>query len=424
MVYKKCGGILIDTVEESPGITDHYYCEVIQMINFANNLILDFEKDSDRRISAICRALTVLNIVVILLNILHVFKISSALYPTLIVSAVILLMPTLVYDILKLRSKFMRYLVLTLLVFMSGLMYSILSYHVIIMLILPVVVSCLYCERANVIYTTVLSVPVMVVSHLIAFMLKIVPDEPLVTLRGVLLYGIVPRVIELVAISVICISITGKFQRLIAALVKKNNELYEEQQVMVGSLSELVETQSHETGLHVKRVAAYTEILCRAMGLSEEETWKISVASMMHDVGKICVPREILHKPGKLTEDEFSEIKKHVDYGYKLLENSPGEIMQLAASIAQQHHERFDGKGYQNKLEGEHINIFARCVAVADVFDALVSKRCYKKSWTPEQAREEIMSQAGHQFDPQITKLFDEHFDEFLKVMENYPDAP
>ena len=393
------------------------------MKNFANNLILKYEKDSDRRISSICRALTVLTIVAVLLNLLHVFKISTALYPTLIVSAVILLMPTLLYDILGMRSKFIRYLVLTLLVFMSGLMYSILSYHVIIMLVLPVVVSCLYCERTYVIYTMVLSVPVMVVSHLVAFVLKIVPDEPLVTLRGVLLYGIMPRVIELVAISVICIGITGKFQRLIVALVKKNNELYEEQQIMVGSLSELVETQSHETGQHVKRVAAYTEILCRAMGLSEEETWKISVASMMHDVGKICVPREILHKPGKLTEEEFSEIKKHVDYGYKLLENSPGEIMQLAASIAKQHHERFDGKGYQNNLEGEHINLYARCVAVADVFDALVSKRVCKKSWTPEQAREEILSQAGHQFDPHITKLFDEHFDEFLTVMEKYPDA-
>ena len=394
------------------------------MINFAGNLIMDYERDSDHRIAAICRALTVLTIVAILLNILNVFKISTALYPTLIVSALILLMPTLLFDVLGMRSKFIRYLVLTLLVFMSGLMYSILSYHVIIMLVLPIVVSCLYCERTYVVYTTVLSVPIMVASHLIAFMLKIVPDEPLVTLRGVLLYGIIPRVIELVAISVICIGITGKLQRLIAALVKKNNELYEEQQIMVGSLSELVESQSHETGQHVKRVAAYTEILCRAMGLSEEKTWKISVASMMHDVGKICVPREILHKPGKLTEEEFSEIKKHVDYGYKLLENSPGEIMQLAASIAQQHHERFDGKGYQKKLKGEHINIYARCVAVADVFDALVSKRCYKNSWTPEQARDEILSQAGYQFDPQITKLFDEHFDEFLKVMKDYPDVP
>ena len=393
------------------------------MINFANNLIIDFEKDSDRRMSGICRAITGLLLIVILLNIFHVFKISSALYPTLIVAAVILMMPTLFFEILKKRSKKIRYIVLTLLVVMSGLMYSILSYHVIIMLVLPVVVSCLYCERANVIYTTVLSVPVMIISHLIAYSLKIVPDEPLVTLRGVLIYGIIPRVLELVAISLICIGITGKLQKLISALVNKNNELYEEQQVIVGSLSELVETQSHETGQHVKRVAAYTEILCRAMGLSEEETWKISVASMMHDVGKICVPREILHKPGKLTEEEFSEIKKHVDYGYKLLENSPGEIMRLAAIIAWQHHERYDGKGYQNELNGENINIYARAVAVADVFDALVSKRCYKKSWTPIQAREEILNQSGRQFDPQITKLFDEHFDEFLKVMDDYPDA-
>ena len=393
------------------------------MINFANNLILDFEKDSDLRISGICRAITGLILIVIMLNVFNVFNISSALYPTLIAASVILMTPTLFFEVLKKRSKKIRYMVLTLLVIMSGLMYSILSYHVIIMLVLPVVVSCLYCERANVIYTTVLSIPVMIISHLIAYSLKIVPDEPLVTLRGVLIYGIIPRVIELVAISFICISITGKLQKLISALVNKNNQLYEEQQIMVGSLSELVETQSHETGQHVKRVAAYTEILCRAMGLSEEETWKISVASMMHDVGKICVPREILHKPGKLTEEEFSEIKKHVDYGYKLLENSPGEIMRLAANIAWQHHERYDGKGYQNELSGEKIDIYARAVAVADVFDALVSKRCYKKSWTPSQAREEILNQSGEQFDPHITKLFDEHFDEFLKVMEDYPDA-
>ena len=393
------------------------------MINFANNLILDFEKDSDLRISGICRAITGLILIVIMLNVFNVFNISSALYPTLIAASVILMTPTLFFEVLKKRSKKIRYMVLTLLVIMSGLMYSILSYHVIIMLVLQVVVSCLYCERANVIYTTVLSIPVMIISHLIAYSLKIVPDEPLVTLRGVLIYGIIPRVIELVAISFICISITGKLQKLISALVNKNNQLYEEQQIMVGSLSELVETQSRETGQHVKRVAAYTEILCRAMGLSEEETWKISVASMMHDVGKICVPREILHKPGKLTEEEFSEIKKHVDYGYKLLENSPGEIMRLAAKIAWQHHERYDGKGYQNELSGEKIDIYARAVAVADVFDALVSKRCYKKSWTPTQAREEILNQSGEQFDPHITKLFDEHFDEFLKVMEDYPDA-
>ena len=392
------------------------------MINFTNQLIRDFDKDADKRMSSICRIMILLMALVMLLNYLHVFKISGAIYPTLIVGIIILFIPTILYDFMDVRTKAVRYFVLTLVVLMSGLLYSFLSYHVIIMLVFPVVVSCLYCDRENVLYTTILSIPVMVASHLIAFMLKVVPDEPLVTLRGVLIYGIIPRVIELVAISIICLSVTSKLQRLIKALVDKNNELYEDQQTLVGSLAELVEAQSRETGQHVKRVAAYTEILCHAMGLSEEETWKVSVASMMHDVGKIGVPREILHKPGRLTDDEFSEVKQHVDYGYKLLENSPGEIMQLAANIAQQHHERFDGMGYQHNLEGEHINLYARCVAIADVFDALVSKRCYKDAWDPEKARAEIVSQAGKQFDPKLTELFDSHFDEFLAVMERYPD--
>ena len=392
------------------------------MINFTNQLIRDFDKDADKRMSSICRIMILLMALVMLLNYLHVFKISDAIYPTLIVGIIILFIPTILYDFMDVRTKTVRYFVLTLVVLMSGLLYSFLSYHVIIMLVFPVVVACLYCDRENVLYTTILSIPVMIASHLIAFMLKGVPDEPLVTLRGVLIYGIIPRVIELVAISIICLSVTSKLQRLIKALVDKNNELYEDQQTLVGSLAELVEAQSRETGQHVKRVAAYTEILCQAMGLSEEETWKVSVASMMHDVGKIGVPREILHKPGRLTDDEFSEVKQHVDYGYKLLENSPGEIMQLAANIAQQHHERFDGMGYQHNLEGEHINLYARCVAIADVFDALVSKRCYKDAWNPEKARAEIVSQAGKQFDPKLTKLFDSHFDEFLAVMKRYPD--
>ena len=256
---------------------------------------------------------------------------------------------------------------------MAGILYAVLSYHVIIMLVFPVVISCLYCDRKSVLYTTILSIPVMLISHLTAFFLKIVPDEPLVTLHGVLVYGVIPRVIELLAISVICLSVTKKMQRLILSLIQKNRELYEDQQTLVSSLAEILKAQSQETGQHVKRVAAYTEVFCQALGLSEEESWKVSIASMMHDVGKIGVPQDILHKPTSLTEEEFAEVKKHVDYGYRLLKNSPGEIMQIAAR-------------------------------------------------DPEWARSEILSQAGRQFDPKLVKLFDDHFDEFMEVMRRYPD--
>ena len=391
-------------------------------MNFTKHLLKDFATDADRRVSAICRSIIVLMVVVMVLNKVKVFKITNEIYPTLIISMVILFVPTILHDILKLEAKWARYLLVTLLVFMSGLLYAILSYHVIIMLAFPVVVSCLYCDKKCVIYAYFLSVPMMVISHLIALQLKVVPDEPLITLFGTIVYGVIPRAIELLAITVVCASVTNRMQKLVADLIEKNNELYEDQQTLLGSLAELIEAQSHETGRHVKRVSAYTEILCKALGMSEEETWKVSVASMMHDVGKIAVPKEILYKPARLSEEEFEEVKKHVDYGYDILHNSPGEIIQIAADIAQQHHERYDGVGYQHNLHGENINLFARCVAIADVFDALVSKRCYKEQWTPEDARKEIMDQSGKQFDPKLTALFDEHFDEFLEVMRKYPD--
>ena len=391
-------------------------------MNFTKRLMKDFAVDADRRVSAICRSIIVLMVVVMILNKVGVFIISDEIYPTLIISMVILFVPTILHDILKLEVKWARYLLMTLLVFMSGLLYAILSYHVVIMIVFPVAVSCLYCDKKCVIYTYSLSVPVMIVSHLIALHLKIVPDEPLITLKGTLLYGIIPRVIELLAITVVCASVTNRMKKLVNDLIEKNNELYEDQQTLLGSLAELIEAQSHETGRHVKRVSAYTEILCKALGLSEEETGKVSVASMMHDVGKIAVPKEILYKPARLSDEEFEEVKKHVDYGYDILSHSPGEIIQIAADIAQQHHERYDGVGYQHNLNGEDINLFARCVAIADVFDALVSKRCYKEQWTPEDARKEIMDQSGKQFDPKLTALFDEHFDEFLEVMRKYPD--
>ena len=391
-------------------------------MNFTKRLMKDFAVDADRRVSAICRSIMVLMVLVMVLNKVKVFKITGEIYPTLVVAMVILFVPTILHDILKLEVKWARYLLITLLVFMSGLLYAILSYHVIIMFTFPMVVSCLYCDKKCVIYTYLLSVPVMIISHLIALNLKVVPDEPLITLFGTIVYGVIPRVIELLAITVVCASVTNRMQKLVSDLIQKNNELYEDQQTLLGSLAELIEAQSHETGRHVKRVSAYTEILCKALGLSEEETWKVSVASMMHDVGKIAVPKEILYKPARLSDEEFEEVKKHVDYGYDILRNSPGEIIQIAADIAQQHHERYDGVGYQHNLNGEDINLFARCVAIADVFDALVSKRCYKEQWTPEDARKEIMDQSGKQFDPKLTALFDEHFDEFLEVMRKYPD--
>ncbi len=387
-----------------------------------NRLTDEYEYNANLKMAMICRINMGIFVIVMLLNYFHIFIIDSVIYSVLLFSIGVMFLPTLFYNVFHLHSLIIRYFVLTLVVLMSGILYSFLSYHVIIMLVFPLLVSCLYCDKKSVWYTTILGIPVMIAAHLIAFHLKIVPDEPLITLHGTIFYGILPRLLEYMAIALVCLNMTEKVQNLIQALVHKNQELLAEQEEIITSLSQMVESQSQETGMHVKRVSEYTKILCRNLGYDDDTVWEVGLAAMMHDVGKIMVPHEILEKPGKLTKEEFDIIKKHTTYGKKMLENSPGELMQLSADIAYEHHERYDGTGYDG-IKGENIGIFSRCVSVADVFDALVSWRPYKDPWTPQEARNEILAQSGRQFDPLVVEVFDKHFDEFLEIFEKYPDS-
>lgn len=391
------------------------------MKSFSKLLIIDYQEKANLTMAFICRIMTAFMVIAMVLNALGIFKIGGEIYPTIIASIVILLIPTVLYNFLHLNYLGVRYFVLTLIVLMSGILYSILSYHVIIMLVFPVVISCLYCDTKSVMYASFLSVPVMIASHLVASQLRIVPDEPLVELKDVWLYGILPRVIEFAGVAIICITTAQKIQKLINQLAEKNDALYQEQETLVTSLAEMIEAQSQETGKHVKRVSEYTRVLCEALGMSDEEVWEVSSAAALHDVGKIMVPQDIINKPGKLTDEEFAIIKTHVQYGRKLLEKCQGELMHISADIAYHHHERYDGKGYMG-VKGEDIDLYARCVSVADVFDALVSRRPYKKAWSPEDAKAEILSQRGKQFDPNIVDLFEANYDKFLTILQKYPD--
>ena len=173
------------------------------------------------------------------------------------------------------------------------------------MLSFPLVIACLYSGKRYVTYVSTLTVLMLVGSHIAAYKLSVVPDEPLVTLKGTILYGILPRLIEMFAFIVAAYFIADRMQALVGRVILKNKELYADQENTLTSLSEIIESQSEHTGTHVKRVALYTDIICKGLGMSDEESWKVSQASKMHDVGKIIVPLEILEKPGKLTPEEF-----------------------------------------------------------------------------------------------------------------------
>ena len=197
----------------------------------------------------------------------------------------------------------------------------------------------------------------------------------------------------------------------------ETNRILEE---MIMSLAEISENKSGQTGQHIKRVSEYAKILADQLGLPTEESEMIRIASTMHDVGKIMIPSEILEKPGKLTDEEYAVIKTHTTLGGKLLENVEGEEMKLSRTIALQHHERYDGKGYPSQLAGDSISMEGRIVAVADVYDALTSKRSYKNAWKEEDAFQEIVKGRGTQFDPRVVDAFVAAHDKIIDVRKKY----
>ena len=181
------------------------------------------------------------------------------------------------------------------------------------------------------------------------------------------------------------------------------------------SLAEMVEFRGKQNKVHLYSVSAVTKVICKALGLSEEETRIISMAAIAHDIGKIAIPNDILNGDKPLTDKEYEIMKKHVVYGYNILSKNSGDFMEAAAVIAYQHHENYDGTGYLG-LSGENIHLYARIVKVADVFDALMEKRTYKKAWPPQKVREYILEKSGIEFDPAIVKVFDKVFDEAVEV--------
>lgn len=173
-----------------------------------------------------------------------------------------------------------------------------------------------------------------------------------------------------------------------------------------------------DTGRHLRRMSRFSGILAAAMGMTYQESEDIRYASPLHDIGKVAIPDSILRKPGKLEDAEYEEMKRHTIYGSQMLVNAESRLLRLAAKIAIAHHEHYDGSGYPYALKGDAIPIEARIVSVADVFDALVSKRVYKGAWTVEDAKTYIRGQEGKLFDPAVIECLFKSFDDIIAAME------
>jgi putative two-component system response regulator len=203
---------------------------------------------------------------------------------------------------------------------------------------------------------------------------------------------------------------------------KATAEIRKREQETVLRLSRAADSRDPETGAHIIRMANYSRVIAEQLGLSAAQQQLIFEAAPMHDIGKVGIPDHILLKPGKLSTEEFAIMKKHSMMGYQILAGSQSEMLQVGAEIALSHHEKYDGSGYPQGLVGEQIPLFARIVAVADVFDALTSERPYKKAWDTDKALALLHEGAGSHFDPKCVAAFVADWPQILEIKARYKE--
>lgn len=208
-------------------------------------------------------------------------------------------------------------------------------------------------------------------------------------------------------------TLQSNLQEEVDSRVEEITKLSAEMILVTASIAEL---KSKETGLHLKRVSKISGKLASFLGQNEDEIEMIEMAAVLHDVGKVGIPDNILNKPTSLDKNEWSKMKTHSELGHELLSKSEFVLMRYAAKIALEHHERWDGSGYPNGLKGNDISFVGRIVAVADVFDSLLDVRVYKEAWSSQKVKKYFEDMNGTQFDPEVTAVLLENFDEFLEI--------
>lgn len=199
-------------------------------------------------------------------------------------------------------------------------------------------------------------------------------------------------------------------------------DLASREREIIMRLSRAVENRDTDTGNHIKRVSAYSELIARGLNLASDLCADIALAATMHDIGKIAVPDAVLLKPGLLEPNERKIIERHAEDGFSILSGSDSRLIQLAAEIALSHHERFDGTGYPRGLSGGAIPLTGRIVAVADVFDALTTYRSYKPAWPLPDAFTFLEQNAGSQFDPVCVSAFLHAQEEVTQIAVSFAD--
>lgn len=385
-----------------------------------SRIINSNEEDANKAAANVMLITFAIFTAVYILNLVGVFVIDEPdMTIAYCVSSVFLILPTILNKYVSLSAKWLKYLYIIFSELFLLMVTTVLSYHVVVIYAYPIALAGLYFSKKLTNISTLCTLAVTVAGQLLGFFLDLRFDHNFYTLQRLVVYGIIPRILTLLSLAALLRLLTVRTSKLLSEDADNYESLIMYNQDMIYGFATLVESRDENTGGHIKRTSIYAEMLAEELGKTErykdiiddEFIGCIAMVAPLHDIGKISIPDNILCKPGRLTPSEFAIMKTHAEKGGQMVRDTFSHIADeryktMAYEVARYHHEKWNGKGYPEGLSGEKIPLPARIMAVADVFDAVSEKRCYRDAMPIEECFRIIENGMGTDFDPDAAAAF------------------
>lgn len=385
-----------------------------------NKILIKNEKQANHIVAKVMQITFLIFTLIYILDLVGIFIVDLTIMTVAYIgSSILLLLPTLLIKILKNDKGYIKYVNVIAAAIFTTLLSITLTYHVVVIYVYPIAIASLYFSKQLNIIATAMTVIGVSFGQIAAFYLDTLQDDNFLTLDYVVVYGILPRALVLIAIAAIFTMLASRTANLLSTLLRKEVQLSHSHNEMVMGFATLVENKDGSTGGHIKRTTAYVKLLAEELRnrgfykeeLTDEYLENLYRAAPMHDIGKIAVPDLVLQKPGKLTDEEFEVIKTHTVKGGNIIKDTFGHLeneqyTNMAFEVARYHHEKWNGKGYPDGLKRKEIPLGARIMAIADVFDAVSEKRCYRDAMPLDKCFEIISDGSGQAFEPLLVEVF------------------
>ncbi|WP_432650904.1 HD-GYP domain-containing protein [Huintestinicola sp.] len=398
------------------------------------------EEDANRTAANVMLLTFAIFTVIYILNVAGIFIIDRpVMTAAYFISAVLLLLPKLLNKLCGTSAKYLKYLYVMFADLFLLVITSTLTYHVVVVYAFPIAIAGLYFSQKLTKLSTAGTLIVTAAGQFIAFYIGRNNDHNFQTLNRLVIFGVLPRMLTLLSFAALLLLLTKRTSKLLSEDADNYEQLLSHNQEMICGFATLVENRDENTGGHIKRTSIYAELLSRELQrtgqysdiITDEFIECLAMVAPLHDIGKISIPDSILCKPGKLTDEEFDIMKSHSAKGSEILKeifsgSADENYKQMAYEVARYHHEKWNGRGYPEGLSGTDIPLSARIMAVADVFDAVSEKRCYRDAMPLEECFNIISEGSGRDFDPVLAETFlniRETIEDVRKATHNKPDV-